>query len=277
MVMPKKFLRAVVSCLCLAGTMLLLPQTVFGATALNIGGTGAALGTMRILAAAYNGGHPDVTVTVAESLGSGGGIRASIAGAIDIGLSSRPLKPAELKRGAKEIAYAKSPFVLVTNNKRNGIDVSSDRIVDIFSGRRTTWQDGTRIRVILRPRDDSDYKLLMKNFSGIGKSLAKAQAQPSFPIAHTDQEAMDLAEKIEGSITTATYSAVLAENRSLSPLAIDGVAPTLENLASGSYKISKILRFVLGPNTNETALDFIRFVESSVGAEILRRTGNLPL
>lgn len=275
--MRKSFYRTIVSFLCLASTVFVVPHAALGASTLNIGGTGAALGTIRILAAAYDAAHPEVRVEVAHSLGSGGGIRATLAGAVDIGLSSRPLKPAEIEKGAREIAYAKSPFVLVTNKKRNGIDISSDRIVGIFSGMRTTWQDGTQVRIILRPKDDSDYKLLMKNFSGIGESLAKAQAQQSIPIAYTDQEAMDLAESIEGSLTTATYTAVLAENRSLSPVAIDGVAPSLENLASGSYKISKTMRFVLGPNVSVTAQDFIRFVESSVGAEILRRTGNLPL
>lgn len=275
--MPRNIIRAAVSCLCLVGTMLLLPQAVLGASTLNIGGTGAALGTMRILAAAYGAAHPDVQVEVAESLGSGGGIRATLAGAIDIGLSSRPLKPAELEKGAREIAYAKSPFVLVTNKTRNDVDVSSNRIVDIFSGVRTTWQDGNQVRIILRPKDDTDFKMLKKSFSGMGAALAKALARPSIPIAYTDQEAMDLAESIEGSLTTATYAAVLAENRLLSPLAIDGVAPSLENLTSGSYKISKTMRFVLGSNVSDAAQDFIRFVGSPVGNEILRRTGNLPL
>lgn len=275
--MQKSYYRTIVSFLCLAGTMFVLPQVALGASTLKIGGTGAALGTMRILAAAYDAAHPNVQVVVAKSLGSGGGIRATLAGAIDIGLSSRPLKPAELEKGAREIVYAKSPFVFVTNKKRNGINVSSDRIVEIFSGIRATWQDGTRIRLILRPKDDSGYKLLLKNFTDIDVALAKARALSGFPVAYTDQEAMDLAEKIDGSLTTSTYAAVIAENRSLSPLSIDGIAPSLKNLANGSYKISKTMRFVLGQNASDTAQDFVRFVESSVGDEILQRTGNLPL
>ncbi len=72
----------------------------FAAT-LKIGGTGAALGTMRLLADEFVRLHPDTSIVIPDSLGSGGGIKAVLAGALDIALSSRQLKSKEKNAGAK--------------------------------------------------------------------------------------------------------------------------------------------------------------------------------
>jgi phosphate transport system substrate-binding protein len=69
---------------------------------LKIGGTGTTLGTMRLLGAAFEKANPGVSVTVLSSLGSTGGIKAATAGAIEIGVSARPLSEAE-RQGANAI------------------------------------------------------------------------------------------------------------------------------------------------------------------------------
>ena len=62
------------------------------AETLTFSGTGGALGMMNILGAAFAEANPGVTVDVLPSLGSGGGIKAVLAGAIDLGLSALLVK-----------------------------------------------------------------------------------------------------------------------------------------------------------------------------------------
>ena len=93
---------------------MLFPAGSFAAT-LKIGGTGAALGTMRILADELVRLRPDISVEIPNNLGSVGGIKAVLAGALDIALSSRQLKPKERDKGARATHYATTPFVLVTH------------------------------------------------------------------------------------------------------------------------------------------------------------------
>ena len=57
-----------------------------------------------ILGAAFAEANPGVTVTILPSLGSGGGIKAVLAGAIDIGLSARPSKATERDAGESHLA-----------------------------------------------------------------------------------------------------------------------------------------------------------------------------
>ncbi len=216
---------------------LLSPAAGLAAT-LKIGGTGAALGTARILADAFTRRNPDISIEVPGSLGSRGGIKAVIAGALDVGLSSRPLKSKERQAGARQIHYARTPFVLVTS-ARDSIPspaLSSPYRVEIFSGASTYWGDGTPIRIILRSERDTSTRLLISAFEGMHAALAKARAMPGIPVTPTEQDNMDLAESLAGSLTTASLTALLAENRPLTPIVIDGVAPTLDNLANGSYR-----------------------------------------
>ena len=257
---------------------LLFPAGSFAAT-LKIGGTGAALGTMRILADEFVRLRPDISVEIPDSLGSGGGIKAVLAGALDIALSSRQLKPKERDEGARATHYATTPFVLVTrvseSNPAPGL--SSQELVKAFSGDKVHWKDGTPIRIILRNERDTSTKILIASFDGMDAALARARAIPGISVAFTEQDNMDLAETLPGALTTGSLTAILAENRPLAPIAIDGVAPTLENLATGAYKISKSFYLVTGSATSGTALEFIRFIRSAKGASILRTTGNLAV
>jgi len=257
---------------------LLFPAASFAAT-LKIGGTGAALGTMRILADEFVRLRPDISVEIPDSLGSGGGIKAVLAGALDIALSSRQLKPKERDGGARATHYATTPFVLVTrvseSNPAPGL--SSQELVKAFSGDKVHWKDGTPIRIILRNERDSSTRIIIAAFDGMDAALARARAIPGISVAFTEQDNMDLAETLPGALTTGSLTAILAENRPLAPIAIDGVTPTLENLATGAYKISKSFYLVTGPETSGTALEFIRFIRSAEGAPILRTTGNLAV
>lgn len=72
---------------------------------LRIGGSGAALGTMRLLADAFSVKNPEVRITVAPSLGSGGGIKALAGGAIDLAVTSRPMDESERKLGVTQTEY----------------------------------------------------------------------------------------------------------------------------------------------------------------------------
>ena len=67
---------------------------------IRIGGTGGAYGSLTQVATSFQKKYPNVRFDFIPSLGSTGGIKAVIAGSIDLGLSSRPLTDAELHQGA---------------------------------------------------------------------------------------------------------------------------------------------------------------------------------
>ncbi|MBI5196547.1 MAG: substrate-binding domain-containing protein [Nitrospirae bacterium] len=144
---------------------------------IKIGGTGSALGPMNEMAHAFQKKHPDVNIIIVPSLGSGGGIKAVTEGAIDIGLSGRPLKTDEAKEGITAFECARTPFVFVTAHKTKGINFTLQDFAKIYAGEIKNWPDGTPIHVVLRPEGDMDSILLKGMSPEMDKTLKKVLAQ----------------------------------------------------------------------------------------------------
>jgi phosphate transport system substrate-binding protein len=100
---------------------------------LKIGGTGAALGAITQVVAAFQKKHPKAHCVIPPSLGSTGGINAVIAGALDLGLSSRPLTEAERRQGAVAFEYARTPFLLVTSHQVAGVNFTLKQVASLYA------------------------------------------------------------------------------------------------------------------------------------------------
>ena len=86
---------------------------------LVIGGTGSALGGMRMLAEKFMDANRDVVISIRPSLGSAGGIRAIKAGKIDLAVTTRPLHLKERSSQFEAIEYAQTPLVFATPYRYN--------------------------------------------------------------------------------------------------------------------------------------------------------------
>lgn len=246
-------------------------------TRLAIGGTGAALGTIRRLAEAFRAANPAVDLELPPSLGTTGGMRAVMSGAIDIAVSVRPETPEEAAAGARSLHFARSPFGFVTSLRQPPTDLTSRDIVDIYALKRRHWPDGSPIRLILRTRRDGDSLFIVERFPAAEAVLDETHAKQTVPVAQTDQTNLDLAEKLEGSFASSTMAAVVSEGRNLRPLVLDGVPPTLEAVASGAYPHVRPLYLVTTPRAGEAARAFLDFVRSVEAGAIMRACACAPM
>lgn len=244
------------------------------AEAVQIGGTGSATGTIKEVGEAFTAAS-EIPVEVVTNLGSSGGIRAVADGVVDIAVSGRALKPDEIAAGLTQIVFARTPFVLVTSHRSpNGL--KSVEVAKIFKSVQSTWSDGTPIRIILRPRSESDTKVLGELFPGVGAAIEAARLRPDVPVAGTDQDNADMAEAVEGSLVGATFTQIKSEKRNLRFVALDGVEPTLENFENGTYPFGKTLYLITSVNKSPKTERFLAFLQSPQGMKILRATGNIP-
>ena len=239
---------------------------------LKVGGTGTSTPLLAVLAKEF-GRRTEGVVEVVPSLGSSGGLRALGDGVLDIAVSGRPLKPAEEGKGLYVVFSASTPFILATSHpKPKGL--STAEVVSAFAAERMYWQDATTIKIILRPRAESDIALMHRFFPKMDGALEKARQHPDVPVAATDQDNLDMAERIAGSLTSTTLAQVTLEKRNLRPVAIDGAEPTLENFERGTYALAKPLYFVVRASPTPLVQAFIAFLKSPEGKAALR-TGHV--
>ena len=241
---------------------------------LRIGGTGAALGTMRLLAQAYAQSHPDARITVLPSMGSGGGIKALLADAVQIAVSSRPLTNAESSAGAVAVEYGNTPFVFATAATNAATNVTTQNLIDFYSGKVSQWPDGAKVRLVLRPIGDSDSETIKAMSPAMRDAKTAAELRKGMVFTVTDQETATALEKLSGALGPSTLALLLSEKRALKALALNGVEPSAQAIASGRYPLSKQLLIITGPKSPAEAQTFVAFVLSAAAQQILQQTGH---
>ncbi|SHO47143.1 substrate-binding domain-containing protein [Desulfopila aestuarii] len=250
-----------------------LPSMTLGTEAITLtaGGTGSGIGFMRLLGDSYQTLHPEITVEVLPSLGSAGGIRALKSCAIDLAISSRPLKETE-KSGINGHFLGTSPLVFAVHPDTKVADVTLAQLINIYEGTVTTWRDGIQIRRILRPVDDSDWRLMQTISPEMAKALDVASATKGLFLAVTDTDAISYLERIHGSFGPTTLAMIRAEKRRVKILSLNGVDPAKED-SNQHYSPQKPYYLVTRADASAAVVDFLDFILSEQGRKILTDAG----
>jgi phosphate transport system substrate-binding protein len=254
---------------------LFYPLEVPAKDVIRINGSGAPLEMIKPLAASYGKNNPDVTFAIDKPLGSSGAIKALLAGAIDIAIVSRSLKPEEMDQGGKVRDYGKTPLAIVTGENVPIKTISYLELENIYSGKTKKWSNGEIIRIILRPDADIDTKILKGLSPGMADAVTQAQQRRGILVAVTDPESNEAVSKTIGSIGFSGLCGILADKSPLNLIALNGVRPSPENLKNKTYPLSKDISFVTTDKLTDAAAKFLEFVYSNKGRSIAEKCGVL--
>jgi phosphate transport system substrate-binding protein len=266
---PSRWKRAIALSLVVS----LLATTAAAAQTLRLGGTGSALGLLQQVGAEF-AKAAEIKIDVVSALGSAGAIRALADGVIDIAVSARPLNADEVAAGLAQVAVLRTAYVFATSH-RNPNGLKSGDLARIFADDRPVWADGTPMRLILRPRSETDTVLLGKLFAGMDAAIETARRRTEVPIAATDQDNVDLAERVPGSLIGTSASLLATEHPNLRVVPLDDVAPSFANYESGAYPFTKTLYVLIRANGGPDARRFVDFLRSPAGVKALRATETL--
>jgi len=240
---------------------------------LRVGGTGAALGLMAELGndfAAGGGSH----VEVVPSLGTGGGLHALPDGVLDLAVAGRELTESERATGLHVVITMSTLYVLATSMP-DPPSVAAADVPHMFADPKATWPNGTAIRVVLRPTQETDYLFLFRLFPGTEAAVAALRRRNDVPLAATDQDNQELAAQLSGSLISTTLTQLLTEHRALRMVPIDGLAPSVSTLADGSYHYRRPIFIVARPHPIPLVEHFIDFIQSDQERATLLRNGVL--
>lgn len=229
----------------------------------NIVGSSSVQPASEKLAETYEKTHPDIKINV-QGGGSSVGIKSAQEGLADIGTSSKELKDDE-KQGLTEYNIGNDGIVIAVNNKNIVNDLSKDQLKDIFSGKITNWNQvgGTdgEIHIITREAGsgtlDAFENLIMDENTKI-KSNAIVQSSTESVKQSVKQD--------ENAIGFVSFADMSDDAKSLS---IDGVNPSIETIADGSYELQRPFLFLVKGNPSGELKDFIEWVNGSEAQKIL--------
>jgi phosphate transport system substrate-binding protein len=240
---------------------------------LRLGGTGTAIGMLRQVGVEFSAAT-GIKIEVVPNLGSTGAIRALTDGLLDMAVSARPPTADETAAGLRQVAVARTAYVLATSlPTSNGLRVAD--LPGIFAAANATWADGTPIRIILRPRSETDTALLGELFAGMDRAIETARRRPEVPTAATDQDNVELAARTPGSLIGTTVTQLKTEHRNLHVVPLDGIEPARANIESGAYPFAKKLYFIVRSNSTPEAQRFADFLRSPPGEKALLETETL--
>jgi phosphate transport system substrate-binding protein len=151
-------------------------------------------------------------------------------------------------------------------------------IRDIYAGKKTTWSNGNKIFLVIRPAADAYTDFLVKLSPGMKSVVETAQKRPGIFIGITDQDAADQIERTPGSFGVTSYTLVASEKRKIKPLAVDGISPVGKKDVNDKYPYLMNFYLVYLEDRNTGAVrNFYYFIDSKEGVKILRRNGHIPI
>ncbi|KAF1085538.1 Phosphate-binding protein PstS precursor [Sporotomaculum syntrophicum] len=215
--------------------------------------------------------------------GSGFGLKSAVDGTFDFGMVSKNLKDEEKEQFANgSITQLGSDVLIIGVNSENPVaqvkpDLTTEELVSIFSGKIKNWQE-------LDPAlPDRSIVVAVRDLGGGASEVFDAAVMKGTPIS---DEALQipsmgaLAGKIMDNKDTIGYvsSGLVNQNPDkITPISVDGIAPTLENINSGAYKIGRALLLVSKDKPDNMEQKFLDYLLSEKGLGVVEELGYVPV
>lgn len=202
-------------------------------------GSSALLPLVKDAAAKFKSKNPEVSLTL-NAGGSGTGLKQVAEGSVNIGNSDVPAEkklPAEKAKGLVDHKVCTMTVATIINKDiaDKVKSLTSQQLQDVFTAKVTNWKEvggpDEPIVLVTRPTTSGTRALFTE--------LALAgQEEASNKSLETDDSGT-LIQSVAQTKGAIGYVALpyLVNNRDVAALAIDGVAPTLENTYNGTYKV----------------------------------------
>ncbi|MEH7303962.1 phosphate ABC transporter substrate-binding protein [Neobacillus drentensis] len=241
---------------------------------LTVSGSSAMQPLVAAAAEEFMAENPKVDIQV-NAGGSGTGLSQVAEGSVQIGNSD---VFAEEKEGipAAELVDHKVAVVGMTAavNPKVGIkDIKKEDLIKVFTGKITNWKElgGADQKIVLVNRPDS---------SGTRAVFNKFALDGATPAEGITEDSSNTVKKIinetDGAVGYLAFSYFTDD--SVTPLAIDGVEPTAENVQSGKFPVWAYQHSYTKGEAKDLAKAFLDYMMSDdIQNTLLKEQGYLPV
>jgi phosphate transport system substrate-binding protein len=224
------------------------------------------------------------TVIQVNGGGSGTGIAALINGTVDLAQASRPMKDkekqqAEQNRGAtlNETAVALDALAVFVHTANPVRELSIPQLADIYTGKVTNWKQvgGNDAPIVIYGRENNSgtYEYFKEHVLDKADFAPRVQTL-SGTAAVINAVGRDANGIGYGGIAYASDVRAIAVKKDA---ATPGVEPKEENVANGTYPISRELYFYWLANARPELEAFVNWAISPAGQKVVADVGYYPL
>jgi phosphate transport system substrate-binding protein len=213
--------------------------------------------------------HPGRVVNV-QGGGSSAGIQAARSGAADIGTSSRELRPEE--KDLLEIVVAWDGLAVIVHPHNPVADLRLAEVQGIFAGHIRSWREiggqEKKINVVTREEGSGTRGAFQEMVMGKTRIFKGAIVQDSNGTVR---------EIVANDPHSIGYISLGLVNEKVKAVSLDGIAPTYEDIDAKRYKLIRPFLFVTDGPPKLIAQDFINFVLSREGQNLIEKEGLIPI
>lgn len=223
----------------------------------------------KALAESFMEKYPDVTVG-AEFVGSSAGVEAVLGGTADIGNSSRNLKDAEKEAGAVENIVAIDGIAVCLDPANTVTDLTKQQLIDIYTGVITNWSElgGADAPIVVVGRE--------ANSGTRGAFEELLEVEELCVYANELDSTGAVIAKVASTPGAIGYASLDAIDDTVIAASLEGVAPTVENIKSGSYFLCRpFVMATMGEISEQSELvqAWFEYVLSAEGQAVAEAVG----
>lgn len=212
----------------------------------------------------FEANNQDVTIEINQT-GSSSGIKDTISGTTEIGMSSRELTDEESKN-LKEVTIAVDGIGVVVNKNNPVKNLTLEQIKDIFTGKITNWSEvgGEDKEIVVVSREEGS------GTRTAFQEILNYSTEDTVKNAIVNNSTGATKVMVEENDNAIGYMSIGYIDDSIASVNVDGVEATADNVKSGEYKIQRQFLLVYKEGAlSEEGQEFIDFILSDKGQAIV--------
>ena len=256
---------------------------------LQIKGSDTMVNLGQAWAEAYMKQNPGTSIAVTGG-GSGTGISAMVNNTCDIAEVSREMKESEIKliesKGftPKKIIVALDGLAVIVNPANKISELTIGQLADVFTGKIKNWKElgGRDAKIVLLSREvnSGTHVYFKEHVLRHGKADGKEEFAAEALLLSSSQAIADEVSQNQDAIGYYGMGYITAKEKALK-VAKDKSspyeAPTMENVISGAYPISRPLLMYTKGEPQGLAKTFIEYVLSPAGQQVVQKLDFVPV
>ena len=234
---------------------------------ITVSGSTSVGPTIEVLAEAYEKNN-DVKIEV-QQVGSSAGIKNTMEGTSNLGMTSRDLKDEEAQ-SVEGTKIAIDGIAVITNKNNKVEDLTVEQIKDIFTGKITNWKEvgGADSEIVVVSREEGS-----GTRDGF-QDILGFESEELIKNAQICDGSGNIKSTVEGNENAIAYISFGYVKDGIKSVKVDGVEANDDNVVAGIYPISRPFLVVNKKDgLNDTAKAFVDFIMSEEGQNIVAKQG----